>query len=314
MFNFSINIKNNTGAKVATPLFNPGGFRGVYNSPIKFSADLSSVSLNVATVGIQVAPNGSSSFITYTAPLLTQTIQGVADALNTLNVGLFWVEGDSVVTNNSLYTYSNIIIGEPSLMVFEIDYDIAAPVLRTIQFKPTSAVTGFIDWGDGTIDPFSGGPAFINLNHNYTAPGIYTAVLSINDEASVVQKFGVPNSTVLAIRPLGLLSSLDAINIQNNLISSLDISNNPQIEQLVLTGNSLTTLDISNNPVLMDITASVNNLTVAAVNSILAQLDAFGLLNGIVDLSGQVPAAPPSGAGIVAANNLTIKGWLVLTD
>lgn len=60
----------------------------------------------------------------------------------------------------------------------------------------------------------------------------------------------------------------------------------------------------------------VNNaLTVATVNSILALYAANGLTAaGVLDLSGQTPSAPPSGAGITNKALLVTNGWTVTTD
>lgn len=54
-------------------------------------------------------------------------------------------------------------------------------------------------------------------------------------------------------------------------------------------------------------------LNAASVNAILVALDANGLLNGTLDLSGGTSAAP-TGAGITAKNSLVSKGWLVMTN
>jgi len=55
-------------------------------------------------------------------------------------------------------------------------------------------------------------------------------------------------------------------------------------------------------------------LTVTTVNSILTALDGFNTQFGTLDISGQSPAAAPTGAGITAKENLIAKGWTVLTD
>lgn len=55
-------------------------------------------------------------------------------------------------------------------------------------------------------------------------------------------------------------------------------------------------------------------LTVSAVSTALQQLDANGQINGIINLSGQTPAAIPNAGGLTAKANLITKGWTVTTD
>jgi hypothetical protein len=65
---------------------------------------------------------------------------------------------------------------------------------------------------------------------------------------------------------------------------------------------------------IIEFLGSGNTLSAAQVNAILIVLDANGLSNGTVDLSGQTPAAPPTGAGLHSATNLYGKFWLVTVD
>jgi hypothetical protein len=56
-----------------------------------------------------------------------------------------------------------------------------------------------------------------------------------------------------------------------------------------------------------------NPLTVGYINSTLIQLDGFGEINGFYSAQGGIGSAP-SGAGIIAKNNLILKGWNVYTN
>lgn len=66
--------------------------------------------------------------------------------------------------------------------------------------------------------------------------------------------------------------------------------------------------------------ASGNNLPVNQVNQILVDFDQSALnsrpvvLSSTINLSGQIPSAPPSGAGISAKNALIARGITVITD
>ena len=61
-----------------------------------------------------------------------------------------------------------------------------------------------------------------------------------------------------------------------------------------------------------------NALPVAVVNQILVDLDTITTgytgYSGTINLSGQTPAAPPSGAGATAKTNLIGKGFTIVTD
>jgi hypothetical protein len=63
---------------------------------------------------------------------------------------------------------------------------------------------------------------------------------------------------------------------------------------------------------------SGNLLPVNNINSILVDLDntssGFSFFSGTINLSGQTPPAPPSGAGITAKNNLIANFMTVITD
>lgn len=63
---------------------------------------------------------------------------------------------------------------------------------------------------------------------------------------------------------------------------------------------------------------SANELPVAVVNQILVDLDTITTgytgYSGTINLSGQTPAAPPSGAGATAKTSLTSKGFTLITD
>lgn len=58
----------------------------------------------------------------------------------------------------------------------------------------------------------------------------------------------------------------------------------------------------------------LSHFTTSEINAFLVALDANGISNGNVNVSQQIPAAPPSGAGITAVTNLIGKGWSVATD
>ncbi|WP_255336405.1 hypothetical protein [Methanosarcina sp. KYL-1] len=75
--------------------------------------------------------------------------------------------------------------------------------------------------------------------------------------------------------------------------------------------NNLTSLDISNDPGLLHLNASRNSLSQTAIDGVLQTLDSYGTDAGRLDLTGN---AAPSITGIAHANNLTARGWKVQTS
>ncbi|HWR25776.1 MAG TPA: hypothetical protein VN278_06015 [Methanosarcina sp.] len=75
-----------------------------------------------------------------------------------------------------------------------------------------------------------------------------------------------------------------------------------------LYNNKLKSLAISNDPGLLYLNASRNSLNQSAVDEVLQTLDSYNTKSGALDLSGN---AAPSITGIAHANNLTARGWKV---
>ncbi len=75
-----------------------------------------------------------------------------------------------------------------------------------------------------------------------------------------------------------------------------------------ISNNNLTSLDISNDQGLIYLNASHNSLNQTAVNSVLQTLDSYNTNDGEVDLTGNVA---PSNEGKAHANKLTARGWKV---
>lgn len=88
----------------------------------------------------------------------------------------------------------------------------------------------------------------------------------------------------------------------------------PNLERLTSTGGFLNTLNVSENTVLSSLDVSNNDFFEEQnVNNILMALDANGVSNGWLNISGGSSVAP-SGDGITAAYNLVGKGWTVITN
>ena len=88
-----------------------------------------------------------------------------------------------------------------------------------------------------------------------------------------------------------------------------------ELIQLLSSGNSLLIAPVLIGLTrLADIDLSGNTLPSSEINIVLAQLVVNGVHSGTLNLSGQTPAAPPTGQGILDAATLTGLGWSVTTD
>jgi hypothetical protein len=106
----------------------------------------------------------------------------------------------------------------------------------------------------------------------------------------------------------GRLASLD---MHGNQITSVDVSCgylDGASGVLNVSGNQLAALDVSNSSEILNLDASNNLLDEAAVDGVLATMDAYGTSNGTIDLSGN---AIPSAAGLASVASLESRGWTV---
>jgi len=80
--------------------------------------------------------------------------------------------------------------------------------------------------------------------------------------------------------------------------------------ELNLYDNNLKSLDISDDPGLLYLNVSLNSLNQTAVDEVLQTLDSYNTTGGSLDLTGNVA---PSLTGLEHANNLTTRNWEVKT-
>ncbi|MFA7171180.1 MAG: chitobiase/beta-hexosaminidase C-terminal domain-containing protein, partial [Candidatus Paceibacterota bacterium] len=101
------------------------------------------------------------------------------------------------------------------------------------------------------------------------------------------------------------------IDIFDNVLTSLDISNNLGLEDVDAYNNRLTSLDVSSSIGLYHLDAHNNLFAEAAVDDILLDFDTQNTGGGYLDLTSN---APSSATGQSHAANLISRGWTVLTD
>jgi hypothetical protein len=135
---------------------------------------------------------------------------------------------------------------------------------------------------------------------------------------STVTFVGFNSIPLVSISNLGDLPALTSLTIiqTDGLLSSIDLSHNPLLATANLYTNRLASIILSSALPLTYLDLSDNRLSAAQVNSVLIALSANGHAGGDVFLQAQFPAAPPSGAGLVAKSALLAAAppWMVVTD
>jgi streptogramin lyase len=99
--------------------------------------------VGVTTVNINIANTSNPTVVVNTAPVLTQSIQGVVYALNTLNQGLFSYSGSTIYVSSNYYIYSNISIAGSSTLgtTLPSPYGIAIDSLGNVYTANINAIT-----------------------------------------------------------------------------------------------------------------------------------------------------------------------------
>lgn len=172
----------------------------------------------------------------------------------------------------------------------------------TLTVMDTSHVTGSIAWGDGNVTNFNN-PATgsINYFHGYLSPGLYSIIITIN-------KPSAPSTFTMAFKGSAKIDTL---------LSVTGLEGMPQLWAFVFQDTRLKTLNISNNPSLKSLWFRNCSLPVADINAMLIALDAETITGSTIpyiQIDSQLPAAAPTGAGLVAKQNLLNKRWTVQTD
>ena len=108
------------------------------------------------------------------------------------------------------------------------------------------------------------------------------------------------------------LANLEILNLDNNTLISIDLSNNPILKDLDLSNNgSLTALDVSSNPLLRNLNMENTSLTSLQIDDILNELDLNGQVNGNLNFAG-ISTGTITANGIQSYVNLVGKGWNIV--
>jgi PKD repeat protein len=215
-------------------------------------------------------------------------------------------------TDPGSYTVKVTVTGATEFKV-NFDSGVGSDSLLTVDVMPSS-ITNF-------------NVAYNSLLTSIDTTGLISCLLfncNYNTSLSTINTTALSNCTGFYCNNCYSLTTIDTTNLTNCIYFSCGECTNLTI--IDTTGliscidfnsslcTSLTTLDTIALTSCINFNCNYCVLDTTNINNALINLDTFGLNNGAADLSNQTPAAPPSGAGITAMNNLIGKNWTVTVD
>ena len=114
--------------------------------------------------------------------------------------------------------------------------------------------------------------------------------------------------TVIAESTNGF-SDFTRFEAYTNNLTSVDVSQSPQLPQLYIQNNQISSIDISSNTGLINFKIDQNNLPSSELDAIVNQLDANGLSDGTLQIANN--AGDLTTAAQPAYDNLIGKGWTI---
>lgn len=118
---------------------------------------------------------------------------------------------------------------------------------------------------------------------------------------------------ITKVSNLKCLTNASGIFMGDNGLTTVDVSNLPNLTSILFFSNNLTSINFQNSLAISEFALQVNEFPESEVNRILIAADDSGVLSGVMRLNFGTSASP-SGQGLVAKSNLEGKGWTVFTN
>lgn len=210
--------------------------------------------------------------------------------------------------------YNSVVVDDPMQNFYFTTTDITQNWIIAV----TSGKKYWIDWGDGTVDSYTGSGGNQNPTHNYGGAGTYLITVRIENPLYLLRLDVNTNS--LAGSVPDLIRNVNLIDFRcydNGLSGSIpSLTSNTSLTTGYFYTNNLTGYVASIIPTTCTIfDAADNALTLTAVDQILIDFTtaASGLgLSGTLDLSGGTNATPTP--AIKAACESALPGWTITTN
>jgi hypothetical protein len=153
---FSFQILNTTSATQQMYfLSNPSNTQDISNQYTEYSWDITSIANNLSAYDIVSVEarnaNSGQSYVTYTAPILSNSASGIVTALNTLQIASFYYEvigGNTYIrTYNDILEFNQLNILDTNGSTFGLFYSVSIPFAFTGDGDTQIVSTGTFDTG-----------------------------------------------------------------------------------------------------------------------------------------------------------------------
>lgn len=221
---FSFQIVNNTPATQQMYfLSNPSNTQDISNQHTQYSWDITSIVSTISIYDIVTIEartvNSPNAYQTYSANIISNTLNGIVTALNTLQIASFYYE--TVGGNTYIRTYNDQIeFGQLNI----IDTNATGlSVFLNVNLPYAASGDGF------SVFNVLGGYSSPNINNPITSITNYTAFVTLGDTVYITgQSPTIPNSIIVGVRVIinktvsGILTNLfDGVVAYNTTYSAI---------------------------------------------------------------------------------------------
>lgn len=268
-----------------------GGDGGTANTPYLSQQNV------IATYGMSVAAPYLEQWTSSNNPL---TSLDFSNYTSLTTIECFNCQSITSVTLTNTPALSRLDLEDNNLSSLDVSQSPSLSDLRgAVNNYPT------IVWGTTGTDVWH-----ICIRDN---PQMTSSIQNLDTQYPALQEFWVWNSNQSG--PLHITSTnLTSVIAYTNHYTTADFSGDMPSGRngtIDLHNNDLTSVNISNNPGLVSLDLHTNLLGQAAVDSVLETLNGFGTSNGTVNLSSN---SVPSNTGFASVASLQARGWTVTVD
>lgn len=267
-------------------------YHGVSIFPALTSLTHSSSEVRLSTSGMLDTLNLLTDYNSYPYSTFTYPTSWTFPDINAVSIDSITLDSPVIAPLQTLTTNTDFSLSGLPLNYFLLESFDNILVNPTLGLSTSSAKTFFIQYSNNVVFGSN-----VNTLYNSNLPNVGN-----------VFNVGFTNSNVSW---QDLITPLELNGFSSVILTQIDLSGFPPISQMNYYENSTTDF-------LLNLNLSGNNLSVATINQILIDLDTTSngktSFSGTINLSGQTPAAAPTGLGITAKNNLITKGLTVITD
>jgi hypothetical protein len=221
-----------------------------------------------------------------------------ADVSSSSNVRVY-VDYDDVPVLDVRYTefgelYDNVVLwfGSGADEYAPLWAVTTADITQAWHFIVTTGVDYVVDWGDGTVDVFTGTGVLQTHNYNYGGAGTYAIKVYVEDPVELLDLRAYNNALVGTLPDLSRNTAITIFSNSNNLLTGSipDLSSNVALQYFIVRTNQLTGTipSIATNVALLEFNVSDNQLTGVIPNlTTNVALTTFSVYSNL--LTGSIP-------------------------